>query len=235
MTLEIHSKFYRHPEGKEYFLAIIRDSANSAGPSYLVKNFGKAVNTEFDMGQVQALLCTDYWAGSAAYGKEHNHRLSASKGYELIFEESWRPLTPHQEVQLEARSSFNAAQIRISVSANTGMQTVKNPDGTKTVTYSNGASITYDANGNAVPDPNAQPSKPAPDPNAVPGPRTGGPKRLEWVMSHPDHPEALQQMMQVAQQMTADRDKAATLVASLDNDLSFVEAWLQQRLAAMVR
>lgn len=231
MTLITFAKHFEHFEGKQYFLAMIRDNAGGQRGTYVVKNWGKSVDYHYTYGQVQIEFFSDHNDAVTAYNREEHHREGRGYTGRLIY--TWDALSATAQAGLQNKAPHFDPGL-LSGMGGAG----------QAVTYSNGVTIQYDENGNSVPSAStdsygnplaAKPAKKEVDPDAIPGPRTGGAKRLEWVMAHSDHPAAMDQMMQVAQQMTSEREKAATTVAAIDNDLAFVNAWLQQNLAAMVR
>jgi predicted DNA-binding WGR domain protein len=226
--VELYSHTYHHPDGKQYLLGLVRDHADKMGACYVVRNWGKHVYQDFSAGQISVTYFPDYHQAASDFNREHNKRISHGYVHQNMSEpvdmdRSWVDITgTTEEAVLQSKgvdfSKFGNGPGSLSLQN-------KLMTGGAATTYS------YDANSNEViTQESTVKIKKEVDPDAVPGPRTGGAKRLEWVVTHPEHPQAFDQMMQVASQMATERDKAATTVASIDNDLEFVKAWLAQQM-----
>lgn len=215
--LEIYTEVWEHPDGKEYQLAIIRDRHNKMGPCFIIRNWGKSIDPGFGAGQIQATYWATYNETCDDFNAEDSKR--SKRGYARAHhrETKWGIVDSGQTANLMAKSSYDPGVF-----------------GQAPVNFT----PQYDVNGNPIQQPPFVPAAPKVakkvDPDEVPGPRTGGVKRLEWVMAHTDHPQAFDQMMQVASQMAVERDKAAATVASIENDLTFVNAWLHQQMVQQI-
>lgn len=222
--IRIYSHTYHHYDGKQYLLAIVRDHEHKTGQCYVIRNWGKQVHQDFSAGQVSVAYFANYHDAATDFNREHSKRSSHGYAKQSGMDRLWVDMTVAEMAMLEKKGGVDFSKF-------------DSTSGGKTVSYdANGNEVEVEANGAQQPDWAAateyktEPQKKVVDPDAVPGPRTGGAKRLEWVVSHSEHPQAFDQMMQVASQMATERDKAATTVAAIDNDLEFVRAWLAQQM-----
>lgn len=70
---------------------------------------------------------------------------------------------------------------------------------------------------------------PVPRADEVPSGTMTPAKRLEWIVSHEDHPQVVDQMMKTIEQLVKKRVTAQQALESTQTDLEFAQAWMRNR------